>query len=235
MRAGRDLVDELIVGAAAAGATVLSRQTHELDRARNVATRARPRPPSAGASCATTIVARRRSMLDEAALVAGKDLRIEWRSKIAIGQLVPFSLLVLVLFAFALDPERGLLSRVSSGLYWVAVLFSTTLAVQRAFSIEAADGAAMRSGSRRLRPTSVFVGKAAAIGAQLLALEAVLGLGIVVLYSLDVAGGRSWPRPPSPRPSASPAPVPSTGRSLPVSVPGRPFSRCCSCRWWRPC
>jgi heme exporter protein B len=127
-------------------------------------------------------------MLDEVALVAGKDLRIEWRSKVAIGQLVPFSLLVLVLFAFALDPERGVLSRVASGLYWVAVLFSTTLAVQRAFSIEAADGARDALRLSVLRPASVFVGKAAAIAAQLLALELVLGFGIVVLYSLDVAG-----------------------------------------------
>lgn len=129
-------------------------------------------------------------MFDEVALVAAKDLRIEWRSKVAIGQLVPFSLLVLVLFAFALDPERGVLGRVASGLYWVAVLFSTTLAVQRAFSIESSDGARDALRLSGLRPSAVFAGKAIAVAAQLLVLEVVLGVGIIVLYSLDVAG---WP------------------------------------------
>lgn len=127
-------------------------------------------------------------MLADVALVAGKDLRIEWRSKVAVGQLVPFALLVLVLFAFALDPERGVLTRASAGLYWIAVLFASTLAVQRAFAIEAADGNRDALRLSGLTPASVFLGKAAAVAAQLLALEVVLGVGIVVLYSLEVTG-----------------------------------------------
>ena len=45
----------------------------------------------------------------EVLLVAGKDLRIEARSKVTIQQIVPFGLIVLLLFAFALDPDRGIL------------------------------------------------------------------------------------------------------------------------------
>ena len=60
-------------------------------------------------------------MFRDAALIAGKDLRLEARSRVALNQVTPFALLVLVLFAFALDPDRGVLERVTPGLYWVAL------------------------------------------------------------------------------------------------------------------
>ena len=40
-----------------------------------------------------------------------------------------------VLFAFALDPDGPVLERATPGLYWIAVLFVTVLAVERSFSI----------------------------------------------------------------------------------------------------
>ena len=48
-------------------------------------------------------------MWRDAALVAGKDLRIEMRSRVATNQVAPFAVLVLVLFGFALDPSLQLL------------------------------------------------------------------------------------------------------------------------------
>ena len=127
-------------------------------------------------------------MLADARLVAGKDLRIEWRSRVGIGQMVPFAVLVLVLFAFALDPDRGILSRATAGLYWVATLFAGLLAVQRAFALEAAPGVREAMRLSGLDPAGWFLGKAVAIGVQLLVLEAVLGVGVVVLYSADLEG-----------------------------------------------
>ena len=125
-------------------------------------------------------------MWRDSALVAGKDLRIELRSRVAVNQVAPFAVLVLVLFAFALDSERGVLDRAAPGLFWVAVLFSALLAVQRSFALEAGDGA--RDGLRLsgLDPAAIFVGKAAAVGAQLLALQVLLAAGIVVLYSAEL-------------------------------------------------
>ena len=48
------------------------------------------------------------STLRIARLVAAKDLRIERRSRVTLNQVVPFGVLVLVLFSFALDPDRVL-------------------------------------------------------------------------------------------------------------------------------
>jgi heme exporter protein B len=124
----------------------------------------------------------------DAALVAGKDLRIEARSRVATNQVAPFAVLVLVLFAFALDPDRGVLARASAGLFWLAVLFSGLLAVQRAFAIESDDAA--RDGLRLsgLDPAGIFLGKAGAVAAQLAALEVLLAAGVVVLYDVSLKG-----------------------------------------------
>lgn len=127
-------------------------------------------------------------MWRDAVLVAGKDLRIELRSRVATNQVAPFALAVLVLFAFALDPNRGLLSRATAGLFWVAVLLCSLLAVQRSFAMEAADSA--RDGLRLsgLDPAGIFLGKAAAVALQLLVLEGLLAIGIVVLYGSHLHG-----------------------------------------------
>ena len=124
----------------------------------------------------------------DAALVAGKDLRVEARSRVGLNQVAPFAVLVLVLFAFALDPDRGVLDRAASGLYWVAVLLSALLAVQRSFALESTDGA--RDGLRLsgLDPAGIFLGKAAAVAVQLLALEVLLLIGVAFLYGITLHG-----------------------------------------------
>ncbi|MGH9306860.1 MAG: heme exporter protein CcmB [Acidimicrobiales bacterium] len=121
-------------------------------------------------------------MWRDALLVAGKDLRIEARSRVTTSQVAPFALIVLVLFAFALDPDNGVLKSAAAGLFWIAVLFSAVLAIQRSFAVESHDS--VRDGLRMsgLDPAGVFLGKAGALAAQLLALEVMLAAGVFVLY-----------------------------------------------------
>ncbi len=124
----------------------------------------------------------------EALLIAGKDLRLEWRSKVGMGQVLPFALLVLLLFAFALDPDRGVLDRATSGLYWVVVLFSSVLAVQRSFGVEAEDGILDALRLSGLAPAAIYLGKVAALVLQLLVLEAVLAVGVAIFYDTTFEG-----------------------------------------------
>jgi heme exporter protein B len=124
----------------------------------------------------------------DAGLVAGKDLRIELRSKVTSQQVAPFAGLLLMLFGVALDPDRGVLQRASSGLFWISVLFCALLAIQRAFAIESADGASDALRLSGLDPAGIFLGKALAVAAQLAALEVLLGLGVVFVYGADVTG-----------------------------------------------
>ncbi|MDP8976483.1 MAG: heme exporter protein CcmB [Actinomycetota bacterium] len=120
--------------------------------------------------------------------MAGKDLRIEARSRVATNQVAPLAVLVLVLFGFALDPDRGILAQAAAGLFWVAVLFSALLAVQRSFAIEAVDGGSDGLRLLGLDPAGIFLGKAAAVFVELVALELLLTVGVVVLYGVDLAG-----------------------------------------------
>lgn len=119
--------------------------------------------------------------------VARKDLRIEARAKVVATQVLPFALIVLVLFGLALDADRAALRSFTPGLFWVTVLFVTVLTVQRSVAVETASDAfeALRlSGASGWK---IFAGKALAVALQLLVIELILGLGVVVLYrsSLD--------------------------------------------------
>jgi heme exporter protein B len=114
--------------------------------------------------------------------LAGKDLKVEARSRVTTQQVAPYAILVLLLFGFAFDQDHSLLVQAAPGLFWVAVLLCSLLAVQRSFAVEAADGA--RDGLRLsgLDPAGVFLGKAAAVAVELAALEVILGGGIVILF-----------------------------------------------------
>jgi heme exporter protein B len=126
------------------------------------------------------------NIVQEAALIAGKDLRIEARARVISQQILPFGLIVLLLFAFALDPDRGVLERVAPGLFWVTVLLAALLGVSRAFAIEAENGA--RDGLRLsgLDGSAIFLGKASALALELLVFEALLTVGVVVLFDVQL-------------------------------------------------
>ncbi|MFW2334286.1 heme exporter protein CcmB, partial [Ilumatobacter sp.] len=123
-----------------------------------------------------------------ARLVAGKDLRIEWRSKVLINQVMPFAGVTMIMFAFALDAS-DVLERVAPGLIWLATLFSLLVLVQRAFSVEAEDGALDALRVAGVDPIAIFWGKSLALAAQLAVLEVVLVVTAILLYGAAVPVG----------------------------------------------
>lgn len=125
-------------------------------------------------------------MWADAWAVLAKDLRIEWRSRVATSQVIPFAALVLILFGFALDANRPVLERATSGLFWVTVLFVANLAVQRSTGIETTDGARRALLLAGIEPAAVFVGKMLAVALELLVVEMVLVAGVLVLFGATV-------------------------------------------------
>ncbi len=124
----------------------------------------------------------------DAWLVAGKDLRIEFRSRVAVNQVIPFAAAVILLFGLALGPSRQVLAPASAGLFWVAVLLSSVLVTQRSFAVEASDGARDALRLSGLDPAGIFLGKALAVAVEPLALEALLTFGVAVLYGARLTG-----------------------------------------------
>lgn len=117
-----------------------------------------------------------------AVLVARKDLAIEARTRVGVNQVAPFAVLVLLLFAFAFDSSTRVLRDGTPGLFWIAVLLSGLLAVQRAFALEAPDGLRDALRMSGLPPAGIFLGKVVSVGLQLLVLDVLLLLGVIALY-----------------------------------------------------
>jgi heme exporter protein B len=128
------------------------------------------------------------STMSVARAIATKDLRIEWRSKVLVNQVLPFAGIVMVLFAFALDND-GILQRVAPGLVWLAVLFSSLIIVQRTFAIESADNALDAIKVAGVSSAGVFLGKSVALAVQLLLFECVLVMLSLVLYQVQLSWG----------------------------------------------
>ena len=123
----------------------------------------------------------------QALLVAGKDLEIEWRSKVTAARVLPFAGVLLLLLAVALDPDRGLLPRVAPGLFWVAAILAALLAIGRAFAVERENRAGTALLLSGIDPAAMYVGKAAALAIELLVLELFVGVGMVALYDVTPA------------------------------------------------
>lgn len=127
-------------------------------------------------------------MWRDALLIAGKDLKVEFRTKVMVNQILPFAFVVLIIFAFALDTSPGTLQKFAPGLFWLAVLFSSILSVERAVAIEIDDSAGDGLTVYGVDPGGIFLGKVASVFVQLSLLEVVLTLGVVVLYGSKTGG-----------------------------------------------
>tara|TARA_Y100000590_G_scaffold466284_1_gene641112 strand:- start:823 stop:1491 length:669 start_codon:yes stop_codon:yes gene_type:complete len=125
-------------------------------------------------------------VLRDAWLIALKDIRIEIRSRIVTNQIVPYALLILVLFGFALDADTETLRDTGPGLFWVAILLVAILAIQRAVDIENSEAAQERLLLSPLSPISIFLGKALGLFLQLLLLELLLTLAMVALFDVSI-------------------------------------------------
>lgn len=127
-------------------------------------------------------------VLHQAVAIAAKDLEIEWRSRVALARIVPFAGVLTLLFAIALDPDRGLLPRVAPGLFWVSVLLCGLLALGRSFAIERENGAGQGLLMSGTDPAALYLGKVTALTVQLMVLEVVLGVVMVAVYDVTVHG-----------------------------------------------
>ena len=121
-------------------------------------------------------------------VVLRRDLLVEWRSRVAMQQVLPFAGLVVIMFAFAID-DLTLLPLVAPGLIWLATLFSLLVMVQRSFSFETEDGALDALRTAGLSTSALYWGKTAALAAQLVALVVVLLVVAIPVYDIEVEPG----------------------------------------------
>lgn len=133
--------------------------------------------------------------------IAAKDLRCEFRERQVLNAAISFSLVVLLMFSFAFDPNTNIgIRSLSGGLLWVVYLFAGVLVLNRSFARETANDCMDALVAAPLSGDALFLGKTISSCVLILAVE---------LISLPVFGiffDVSW--------------LPKADRLLPVFVLG---------------
>ena len=119
--------------------------------------------------------------------IARKDAVAELRGRHALVSTVFFAAVVLLLFGFALGPDRARLAAAAPGLLWLAMVFAGMLAVSRLHLLETDDGALEQLALYPVSRRAIYGGKALA-GLAVVGALGVLALGAVgLLFAVDVA------------------------------------------------
>jgi heme exporter protein B len=120
-------------------------------------------------------------------LVARKDLLVEARSRELIYTTVFFSLACILIFAFSFVKDGRPPDEVAAGILWVALAFSGTLALGRAFERER-EAETLRA--LLLAPVergAVYLGKLAALVSLMFCVEAVILPVVVLLFDAPMS------------------------------------------------
>lgn len=120
------------------------------------------------------------SFLKAISAIVQKDLIAEFRSRELITAMLSFSLLVIIIFNFALDLNIEVRKTVAAGVLWTTFAFAGTLGLNRSMAVEkdrgCMDGLLLAPVDR----SAIFFGKAISNLAFMLIIEAI----VIPLYAL---------------------------------------------------
>ena len=139
----------------------------------------------------TTCPTSEHCMLRDAVTIAAKDLRSELRTKEALNASLAFSVVILVLFSFAFDPSSEQLRDFSGGLLWMTYSFAGALALNRSFARELQNDCLDALVASPVPAGAVFLGKAFANYALLLAVELVSLAVFAIFFDVRLSGKMS--------------------------------------------
>lgn len=124
--------------------------------------------------------------LAAAALIARKDLAIEFRTRSSFLSAIVFSLLAITIFYFAWDATAVSSVDLAPGVLWVIFTFSGILGLHRSFGVEEADRAIDALLVSPVEREAVFLGKALANLAFVLGVQALAIPAVALFYNLPI-------------------------------------------------
>ena len=127
-----------------------------------------------------------REVLADAWLIARKDLAIEFRSRSAFLSAVVFALLAIVIFFFVWDATAVAAIDLAPGVLWVIFTFSGLLGMHRSFGVEQPDRAIDGLIAAPIERESIFLGKAIASLAFVLAVQVIAIPAVGIFYNLPL-------------------------------------------------
>lgn len=132
------------------------------------------------------------SFLNATFAVVWKDLAAELRSRELFSAMMVFSLLVIVIFNFALELDIKTRQSVTSGVLWVTFAFAGTLGLNRSMAIEkdrgCLDGLLLAPVDR----TAIYFGKVISNLAFMLIVEAIVLPIYSFLYNVNLLEPGLW-------------------------------------------
>ena len=132
------------------------------------------------------------ALLPNTAVLLGKELRTEFRSRELLTTTVVFILIVIVLFSFTFEPTSDESRRFGPGLLWLAFLFAASLMLQPCFLREQNNDTLSALRLSVSDPFAIFFAKLAANTLFLLLTELFLLPFFAMMYNVPVAGVLHW-------------------------------------------
>jgi heme exporter protein B len=132
------------------------------------------------------------SLLANASVLLGKELRTEFRSRELLTTTVVFILMVIVLFSFTFDPTSAESRRFGPGLLWLAFLFAASLMLQPCFLREQTNDTLSALRLSVEDPFAIFLAKLTANTLFLLLTDFLLLPIFSVLYNVAVLPVLGW-------------------------------------------
>ena len=117
-----------------------------------------------------------------------KDVRLEWRSRDVFNSMLFFAVLVVVIFSFAFEPTSEEARRMVGGLFWVAFLFSTVVALNQSWARELRNGVLDAYRVSPSPPEALFFGKVLGNFLFVAILECLMAPLFVLFYNLSAVG-----------------------------------------------
>jgi heme exporter protein B len=122
--------------------------------------------------------------------VAGKDLRSEWRAKEIIGTMMAFSVLAVIIFGMAFDLRVPQADMVVPGVFWVIILFSGVMGLNRSFGAEVDRGSMAALLMAPVDRSTIYFGKMLASLVFMALTELIILPVILVMFDVNLM--RVW-------------------------------------------
>src|SRR6266702_513603 len=126
------------------------------------------------------------ALLSNTAVLLGKELRTEFRSRELLTTTVVFILTIVVLFSFTFDPSVSESRRFGPGLLWLAFLFAASLMLQPCFLREQNNDTLSALRLSVSDPFAIFLAKLVANAFFLLLTEVLMLPVFSILYNVPV-------------------------------------------------
>src|SRR3984957_5173982 len=123
-----------------------------------------------------------------AAILLSKELRLEFRTREILTATVVFSLVVIMLFSYVIEPTAAESRRYGPGLLWIAFLFAGSLMLHPPVAREQANDTLDALRMTPISPFAIVLGKLLANFVFLSLTELVLVPVFAVMYNLSLAG-----------------------------------------------